>query len=207
MNILVSVNLPFIVDLLVEHLRALPLVSFIAQAPDTDSVLASLMREQFDLHLVGADCMPIIGEISRRVRHDGTVFFEPKDRALVAFNVSAAVVLEARRLGFPRVLEPTPDFFDRIVAPRGSALWSADVVDDVRIGGGEFGPRLGDVCVDEVDRLIIGGVVAGLTDIEIAEQIHYNVQSVRNRVSRVLHRSGFRNRTELAVKMLTPAGR
>ena len=62
--------------------------------------------------------------------------------------------------------------------------------------------RHGVDCRDEVDDQIMDGIAEGLSDVEIAGAIHYAVQSVRNRVSRILQDSGVRNRTELAVMFI-----
>ena len=49
-------------------------------------------------------------------------------------------------------------------------------------------------------------IVEGLTDPEIAEKLHYAVQSIRNRVSRLLAESGARNRTHLVALFLQDGG-
>jgi DNA-binding NarL/FixJ family response regulator len=45
-------------------------------------------------------------------------------------------------------------------------------------------------------------IVAGYTDREIADVLHFSHQAVRNRISRLLMRSGIRNRTQLASTFL-----
>jgi len=55
---------------------------------------------------------------------------------------------------------------------------------------------------DEVDRRIVPMIVAGYTDREIADVLHFSHQAVRNRISRILMRSGIRNRTQLASTFL-----
>lgn len=51
---------------------------------------------------------------------------------------------------------------------------------------------------DNVDREIVSMISAGLTDDEIAKGVYLSCQTVRNRISRMLERSGARNRTQLA---------
>ena len=55
---------------------------------------------------------------------------------------------------------------------------------------------------DDVDRRIVPMIVAGFTDREIADVVHLSHQAVRNRISRLLLRSGIRNRTQLASAFL-----
>ncbi|NBP54571.1 MAG: hypothetical protein EBU67_09885 [Actinobacteria bacterium] len=55
---------------------------------------------------------------------------------------------------------------------------------------------------DDVDRLIVPMIVAGYTDREIGDVLHFSHQAVRNRISRMLLRSGIRNRTQLASTFL-----
>ncbi|MEY2975832.1 MAG: hypothetical protein RIR49_2252 [Actinomycetota bacterium] len=52
---------------------------------------------------------------------------------------------------------------------------------------------------DIIDREIVRLISRGYADREIAEWVYLSPQTVRNRVSRLLERSGARNRTQLAV--------
>jgi len=51
---------------------------------------------------------------------------------------------------------------------------------------------------DTIDREIVSMIAAGLTDEEISHGVYLSCQTVRNRISRMLERSGARNRTHLA---------
>lgn len=51
---------------------------------------------------------------------------------------------------------------------------------------------------DTVDQEIVSMISVGLTDDEIAKGVYLSCQTVRNRISRMLERSGARNRTHLA---------
>lgn len=51
---------------------------------------------------------------------------------------------------------------------------------------------------DGIDREIVSMIAAGLTDDEISKGVYLSCQTVRNRISRMLERSGARNRTQLA---------
>jgi DNA-binding NarL/FixJ family response regulator len=53
---------------------------------------------------------------------------------------------------------------------------------------------------DSIDERIVDFVAQGLADKQIAKAMGLSVQTIRNRVSRMLIDSGLRNRTELAVQ-------
>lgn len=60
--------------------------------------------------------------------------------------------------------------------------------------------------LDLVDRAILDMLADGSTDREIADEVHLNVQTIRNRVSRLLTKFGKANRTQLAVMIATMPG-
>ena len=114
-------------------------------------------------------------------------------------------VLVARSWNYERVIDmrlPLEDIVERMLAPRGSSLWHEDEIGRFHIGEGANRPTLNDICRDEIDATIIEGIIEGLSDPEIADRINYAVQSVRNRVSRILMASQSRNRTHFAVRMV-----
>lgn len=55
------------------------------------------------------------------------------------------------------------------------------------------------VCRDETDERIISLIIQGFSNEEIAEQTFSALQTVRNRISRLLSAAGAKNRTQLAV--------
>ena len=63
-----------------------------------------------------------------------------------------------------------------------------------------------EVSLDPTSREIAGLVAAGMTNQEIADQLHLAHQTVRNRVSRLFDLLGVANRTQLAVMWLLAAG-
>ena len=50
-----------------------------------------------------------------------------------------------------------------------------------------------------LDMTIISCVAQGMSDKEISERLHYSPQTIRNKISRMLHELGYENWTELAV--------
>jgi len=51
---------------------------------------------------------------------------------------------------------------------------------------------------DDFDREILGLICVGMHDVDIAKVVHLSTQTVKNRISAMLERSGLRNRTQLA---------
>ena len=58
---------------------------------------------------------------------------------------------------------------------------------------------LGEICRDEADAQIIALIIRGFSNDEIAEEIFIALQTVRNRISRLLSAAGVKNRTQLAI--------
>lgn len=58
---------------------------------------------------------------------------------------------------------------------------------------------------ERTDDEIADLVSRGFTDREISEMLHFSHQTTRNKISRVLSRSGLRNRTDLAIARLRHA--
>lgn len=77
------------------------------------------------------------------------------------------------------------------MAPSNDHLWTTvplpPVVDDPV-----------DTAADDIDREILSLVSVGMQDTDIAAVIHASPQTVKNRISAMLERSGLRNRTQLA---------
>jgi DNA-binding NarL/FixJ family response regulator len=59
------------------------------------------------------------------------------------------------------------------------------------------------VLLDPVDREIADLIAKGLTDREIAASVHFGLQTIKNRVSKILTTVGAANRTQLAVMVAT----
>lgn len=57
--------------------------------------------------------------------------------------------------------------------------------------------------LDHVDREIAQLIAQGMTDREIASSVHFGLQTIKNRVSKILQTVGASNRTQLAVMVAT----
>jgi NarL family two-component system response regulator LiaR len=63
----------------------------------------------------------------------------------------------------------------------------------------ETSVELGEICRDEADTQIVALIIRGFSNDEIAEEIFIALQTVRNRISRLLSAAGVKNRTQLAI--------
>lgn len=167
-------------------------------AADGGQLAEALRRHPYDVHLVGASSLPdwksLTGVPESRV-------FVPVRRLLVDESPCAISALHALWLGFDGVVDlglVSGSLIDSFLGPVLNPL-AGLVISDT-------GAPLAAVCHDATDARILDGIVDGLTDSEIAEGLHYAVQSIRNRVSRILAVSGARNRTHLASLFLQNGG-
>lgn len=60
------------------------------------------------------------------------------------------------------------------------------------------------ICRDSLDEAIVQMVAIGFTNVEIAERFNFALQTIRNRISRIMDESGARNRTHLAAMYIIP---
>lgn len=188
---------PGLAALIASDVRA----THVESAATVDETVSALVGQRFDLHVIGIGCLEMFRDIGRRHLRDGLEMFVPDERVLVDPLRSPMSVMEARRLGFARVIDPRTDLVERLLAEPGSKLWWVNHVDNFSIGD-TARVTMSDICRDDIDRQIITLIVEGFSDAEIAEKLMYAVQSVRNRISRILQEGGFRNRTDLAVSMV-----
>jgi DNA-binding NarL/FixJ family response regulator len=63
----------------------------------------------------------------------------------------------------------------------------------------ETSSALSDICRDETDMKIITLITRGFSNDEISEEIFIALQTVRNRISRLLSAAAVKNRTQLAI--------
>jgi NarL family two-component system response regulator LiaR len=63
----------------------------------------------------------------------------------------------------------------------------------------ETSSALSDICRDETDMQIIALITRGFSNDEISEEIFIALQTVRNRISRLLSAAEVKNRTQLAI--------
>lgn len=191
-------------NVIADLLRREPGVEHVVVPADAKEMLNVLEETKFDLHLVGGGSIDFHISVRQSALARGR-YHESREIALMLnepdpFRVLVALGWNARRVLDMRL--PLDEIARRIVALPGSPLWSEDEISRFRLGPEDDSPTLGDIYRDDIDLAIIQGIIEGLSDPEIAERINFAVQSVRNRVSRILMSSQSRNRTHFAVRML-----
>lgn len=132
-------------------------------------------------------------------------YFPSGEKVLMMNEPEPFRALLAMEWGFSRVIDmrlPIPQIIDRMVARPGSHEWHEDQIANFPLIDARGSPKLSELCRDSVDIAIVEGIIEGMSDPEIALRINYAVQSVRNRVSRILTTAGCRNRTHFAVSMV-----
>jgi DNA-binding NarL/FixJ family response regulator len=120
---------------------------------------------------------------------------------LTSFESDSALV-SSFEAGAAAFLLKTGNSEELVSAVRGAAMGLClinpvavrDALARIRSNGASLIDRL-----DETDRQILRLLADGMSDKQIAESVFLSVQTVRNRVSRLLNRFGKENRTQLAV--------
>jgi DNA-binding NarL/FixJ family response regulator len=115
--------------------------------------------------------------------------------------VSTATLMEASEVGIFEVADLTMD--RDVIGQRMLDLY-ASLQRDVPMQNGILDSRGGEHQIlreitDDTDRKILLLISQGKFDKEISQELCLSLQTIRNRVSRILTESGARNRTHLAV--------
>lgn len=137
-------------------------------------------------------------ELAQRVRVDHP---ECKIVMLTSFESDAALV-SSFEVGAAAFMFKTGNADELVSAVRGAAMGLCfinpvavkDALARIRANGASLMEKL-----DETDRQILRLLADGQSDKQIAESVFLSVQTVRNRVSRLLNRFSKENRTQLAV--------
>lgn len=201
-DVLVSRTMESLGAMIAHMLSHDPRVGRADHATGRDAVVAMLSARQYDLHLIGESSLPICREITQAIAGSALSVNVPTRRILIGEAPSAMSVAQAIWMGFDGVID--------LSRHAGSASVGflldepATPVEYLRLSA--TGAPIVAICHDKTDIRILTGIVEGLTDPEIAEKLHYAVQSIRNRVSRILAESGARNRTHLVALFLQDGG-
>lgn len=192
-------------NLIADFLRKNPSVDKVVVPGNAHEMLSILEHEQFDLHLVGGGSIDFYRSVKGLAADSGRAFHRSGEMTMMLNGPDPFRVLLARQWGTARVIDmrlTLEEIVTRMLAPRHSPLWNEDTIANYRLDSDPGAPTVDMICRDAIDLAIIEGIVEGLSDPEIAERVNYAVQSVRNRVSRILAVSQSRNRTHFAVRML-----
>ena len=120
-------------------------------------------------------------------------------------DVSGKLIIEAIRSGFNDVIglgQPAADIMSRIqlVMNGGTDLSQQGYVQAIRgLLGDDNRARFAN---DEMDLQILLQLAYGLSNKEIAEEVFLSLQTVRNRISRLMQVTKAQNRTQLALMFI-----
>jgi DNA-binding NarL/FixJ family response regulator len=138
-----------------------------------------------------------------RMWREGTFDKVPQFCAVLvtAIPTSSSVLMEASQVGIYDVVDLTMD--RDVIGQRMLDLY-AYLQRDVPMQNGILDSRGGEHQIlreitDDTDRKILLLISQGKFDKEISQELCLSLQTIRNRVSRILTESGARNRTHLAV--------
>lgn len=172
------------------------IVGAVATGPELLALLASTKPEVVILDVRLQDESGV--ELAQRVRVD---FPDAKIVMLTSFESDSALI-SSFEVGAAAYLLKTGNAEELVSAIRGAAMGLClinpvavrDALARIRANGVSLIDKL-----DETDRQILRLLADGQSDKQIAESVFLSVQTVRNRVSRLLNRFGKENRTQLAV--------
>jgi DNA-binding NarL/FixJ family response regulator len=142
--------------------------------------------------------MPSANAIARRILelHPGCHVVVLADR------VSDVAVIDAQRLGATTIVSTQQGLDELVTTIRSMPKVDSPLDGDIVVRAIKRLQRTeGELLLeaDEIDRAILRRLVLGLTDQQISDEVHIAVQSVKNRVSRMLDRFQKANRTQLAI--------
>lgn len=182
----------------------LPGTTVIESECDPLPIHESLSGRHVDAAVVGPMAFSRFLEIREAINEHGGIH-KKITIIVVANNVDSAFVYRARAFGADDIVDIGRDD-DHVAEAFGTALSGRQRAYELYLVG-KVDEQIDITTLrinytDEVDHRIVPMIVAGYTDREIAEVLHFSHQAVRNRISRILLRSGIRNRTQLASTFL-----
>lgn len=166
---------------------------------DVGQVREALMRGDVDVLLIGMGRMKLWTELWESDELKDVPTFCPI--VISSLPLSGAQLLEASNVGIFDVVDLTMDrddmgqrLIDGFKSLRRRSPEATSTIEKRINESAAF--RL---LTDETDRRIVSLVAQGKFDKEIAEELYLSLQTIRNRLSRILTEFGARNRTHLAL--------
>lgn len=170
---------------------------------DTEEAVRKIREESVDVVLLGKGRMCEWSRVWHEGRFDDVR--RPCVMLITTLPVSTATLLEASGMGIQDVADLTMDRDEigrRMLAMHRRAgeceAAEAPIVND-RLDGHQLLREIS----DETDRRILALIAQGKFDKEISDEVFLSLQTIRNRVSRMLAETGAKNRTHLAVMFTT----
>jgi len=159
------------------------------------------LESGLDLIVLGAPSLALFEAASNEAFQRGMSVSRPKV-VILSSNINENLLEEAQTQGIDAVIDAcmcADDVVDAVFSVIDSAakangvsafqLWKFDTQS----------AELENVCRDEMDAQIVSLIIQGFGNEDIAKQTFIAVQTVRNRISRLLAAAGAKNRTQLAV--------
>ena len=166
---------------------------------ETDEAVTAILAGDVDIVLLGQGRLRAWSQ----VWHSGVLVGAPPFCAMLVSTLpaSTSTFLAAKEVGIVDLVDLT---MDRDLM--GKRMIQAYVhLGNRNVAGGGFNDEelanhrmLRDI-TDKTDQRILGLIAEGKFDKEIADEVFLSVQTIRNRISRILTETGTRNRTHLAM--------
>ena len=199
-RILVCHHLEIVAQGLSSLLRADGSFSNVASATTIGEIVESL-EDGVDLIVLGAPGLMMFEFASNEAFQRCKSVSEPKIVFLTSL-IDDGLVKESISQGIDAVVDarlPVQEIISKIslVCSSGKKATGVQAFQHWKLK--ETSVELGEICRDEADTQIVALIIRGFSNDEIAEEIFIALQTVRNRISRLLSAAGVKNRTQLAI--------
>jgi DNA-binding NarL/FixJ family response regulator len=199
-RILVCHHLEIVAQGLSSLLRADGSFSHVASATTIGEIVESL-EDGVDLIVLGAPGLMMFEFASNEAFQRCKSVSEPKIVFLTSL-IDDGLVKESLSQGIDAVVDarlPVQQIINEIslVCSSGKKATGVQAFQHWKLK--ETSVELGDICRDEADTQIVALIIRGFSNDEIAGEIFIALQTVRNRISRLLSATGVKNRTQLAI--------
>jgi DNA-binding NarL/FixJ family response regulator len=199
-RILVCHHLEIVAQGLSSLLRADGSFSHVASATTIGEIVESL-EDGVDLIVLGAPGLMMFEFASNEAFQRCKSVSEPKIVFLTSL-IDDGLVKESLSQGIDAVVDARPPVQQIIneislVCSSGKKATGVQAFQHWKLK--ETSVELGDICRDEADTQIVALIIRGFSNDEIAGEIFIALQTVRNRISRLLSAAGVKNRTQLAI--------
>lgn len=183
--------------------KVFPWITIVGSVDTADELIDILMTESIDVAVAGCRW---VDEWQRANVMADKAGIELPPLVVATSYLTGALCLECAAIPVADLIDLREGFSsaaDRmLLASKGfRAQDSNEVVPSRWIRGHEY---VKDAIRDEFDLLIMRRLLDGDTNSEIAAHVHLSYQTVNNRISQMIHRTGSSNRTRLALMFRRP---
>lgn len=170
-------------------------------AATTVGEIVMSLESGVDLVVIGAPFLVLFESASNEAFQRGISVSQPKI-VLLSRDINDQLLNEAQSQGIDAVIDarhPVEDIVNAVMGVLDSDVKATGVYAFQHWKLGRHSADLSKVCRDDIDVRIISLIIDGMVNEEIAAQTFIAVQTVRNRISRLLAAAGAKNRTQLAI--------